>query len=422
MRTSASLAAIVVSLSASASARADVAPTRVVQVGDDLAAALRGLVPGDVVALAPGTHTVTSRLGLTATGTAAAPITITSLDPDDRALIVRPNADQNVIDVDVGHFVVLDSLRISGGSRGIRLNDVSDFTITNSEVFETGDVAVSANDGDRTYARLTLTHNELHDTHGTGEGFYLGCNGDSCRLTDSVIANNWIHDLDSDDVEQGDGIEVKVGSFGNVIRDNVVHDTNFPCITLYGTLGNGADNQIVGNLLFRCGDNGIQVAADAIVHNNVIVSVAVDGIHTQNHDGAVPGNLDIRHNTIATAGDALALRQVAGPIVVANNALYSAGANAVRVNGNAAQVAFFGNVGAGGLDGAAATILGAGVLAADTVDASGFDLFPIEGGGLDGTGSLEHIVAVDFNGTPRTTADVGAYVVAASNPRAFDEE
>ncbi len=75
-------------------------------------------------------------------------------------------------------------------------------------------------------------------------------------------------------VSQGDGIEVKEGSSGNVIRDNV---------------------------LWNCGDHGIQSAADATIRNNIILSAGSDGIAMQPHQTGIPSNLMVVHNTILKA-------------------------------------------------------------------------------------------------------------------------
>ena len=43
-----------------------------------------------------------------------------------------------------------------------------------------------------------------------------------CVVRDSVIENNWIHDNLSG-TTQGDGIEIKVGSHSNLVKDNVIY-------------------------------------------------------------------------------------------------------------------------------------------------------------------------------------------------------
>ncbi len=78
---------------------------------------------------------------------------------------------------------------------------------------------------------LVIRRNEIFDTGvggNTGEGMYLGCNGDDCRIYDSVIELNYVHDTRSG--SQGDGIELKYGSYGNIVCDNVIIRTNYPGI------------------------------------------------------------------------------------------------------------------------------------------------------------------------------------------------
>src|SRR4029078_9569758 len=114
-------------------------------------------------------------------------------------------------------------------------------------------------------------HNHIHHTNGTGEGLYLGCNNDTCRVANSVIEWNHVHHTNSPTVEQGDGIELKEGSYGNTIRHNVVHDTNYPGIITYTTRGNGPPNRIEGNVMWNTNRSAIQSAADAIIRNNVVL-------------------------------------------------------------------------------------------------------------------------------------------------------
>ncbi len=118
------------------------------------------------------------------------------------------------------------------------------------------------------------------------------------RVHDSLVANNYIHDLNGPTVTQGDGIEIKAGSYANVVRDNVIHDTAYPGITLYHVNGNGAPNVIERNLVWNSGDNGIQVTADAIVRNNIVLSAAAAGIGVHASQGGNVANLVIASNTV----------------------------------------------------------------------------------------------------------------------------
>jgi hypothetical protein len=387
---------------------------------DDLEAAWNALAPGDELVLRGGMYVVSGRFGVSAAGTEAEPIVIRAKD-GERPHVHRDGADQNLVDIDRAEYVTLRGIEFSGGSAGIRISAARFFTIEACEIHGTADVALRANDDGALYDTLRIAFNHIHHTSGTGEGMYLGCNGDACRLANSVIEGNYVHHTNGPSIEQGDGIEIKEGSYNNVVRDNVVHDTNYPCILTYSTAGNGAPNVIERNLLFRCGDHAIQSAADAIIRNNIILGAGSDGIAMQPHQAGAPDNLVVVHNTVLDAdGAALSVRSATGSVLIANNALFTSGATALLLSGAQDEVTVIGNVGAGSSPGTGFTTatLEAAFAAAHFDGEPPIDLFPKAGGPLVGSGELEHVIADDFNGTPREgRADVGAYAFAASgNP------
>src|SRR2546426_212276 len=59
-----------------------------------------------------------------------------------------------------------------------------------------------------------------------GEGMYVGCNNATCVASNHLIEGNYIHHTRGTSAGGNDGIEVKAGSYGNIIRNNVIHDTN----------------------------------------------------------------------------------------------------------------------------------------------------------------------------------------------------
>jgi parallel beta-helix repeat protein len=288
-------------------------------------------------------------------------------------------------------------------------------TIEDCEVFDTGDVAISANSGG-TYDGLVIRRNHIHDTNGTGEGMYLGCNSNACRVMNSTIENNYIHHTNAPTVEQGDGIELKEGSANNVLRNNVIHDTNYPGIITYSTVGNGAPNVVEGNVIWNTNDNGIQSAANAIIRNNIVLG---SPISLQPHQAGSPSNHTVVHNTVI--GASIDVRSATGPVVVANNAVYPASGAAIKViGGNTSLVTVVGNAGTGGVSGVSGEFVN-GSIAADFVDGHfgvpPIDLFPKAGSALIGAGSSSYVPALDFNETARAGADVGAYDYAAGgNP------
>lgn len=387
--------------------------------GDDIRAAIAALGPGDELVLRGGTYTVSSGFRITVNGTQTQPAVIRAR-AGERPLIQQTNAAQNIIEISGSSHLVVRGIAFTGGSHGIRLMSSNFVTIEDCEVYETGDVAISANSGG-TYQGLRLLRNHIHHTNGTGEGMYLGCNSDGCRVANSLIEGNYIHHTNRPGVEQGDGIELKEGSYGNVIRNNVIHDTNYPGIIAYSTVGNGPANVIEGNVIWNTNDNSIQVAADAIIRNNIVLGSSVA---FQSHQAGSPSNIQFVHNTVVTNGDGVNVRNVTGSVLIANNAVYAQGGTAIRlISGNTSLVTLAGNVGQGGLSGAATGYVNGNGIAADFINAHfggapPIDLFPRPGSALTGRAAAGHVTAVDFNGTSRSgSLDVGAYRYdAAGNP------
>lgn len=391
---------------------ADIAP------GGNLRSAIAALKPGEELRLAGGTYTVDSGFRVTVNGTAQQPIVMRSKD-GERAVIQQTNAGQNVFEISGSSNFVVRNIEFTGGSHGIRLMSSSFITIEGCEVHDTGDVAISANSGG-TYEGLKILRNHIHHTNGTGEGMYLGCNSNGCRLANSLIEGNYVHNTNGPTVEQGDGIELKEGSYGNVIRDNVIHDTNYPGIITYSTVGNGAANIVEGNVIWNTNDNGIQSAADAIIRNNIVLG---SPIALQNHQAGSPSNMQVIHNTVINGDAGIIVRNVVGPVVIANNAVYAQSGSAIRlVSGNLGMVTVAGNVGQGGLSGASSGYVEGKGIGADFVAATfgvpPINVFPKAGSALIGAASTAHTAPLDFNGTLRAgSSDAGAYRFnAAGNP------
>ena len=377
------------------------------------------LGPGDELVLTGGVYSTSNRLSVGNIGTAENPIIIRAAEGAS-VLLTRPNAGQNVLNIEGAQHVKIQGIEITGGSAGIRIGSRNDntqqakfITLDGNHIHDTGNVAIAANLNGRTYEGMHFLNNHIHDTGQEGEGFYLGCNNNDCQFFDGIIEKNYIHDLDGPTITQGDGIELKYGSYNNIIRDNVIHDTNYPGIIAYGVAGNGARNTIERNVIWNSGDNAIQVAADANVRNNIILSSDVDGIHSQNHQGAVPGNLTIANNTIRTTGNSIDIGFPAGgvfsgPIEITNNALYPEEEFAIDtfVTDGITSV---GNIGTGTASGLAFDATGN--LNSDFVNFLNGDAFPALGSKLIGGGDASSQAADDFNTTSRSGSnDVGAYL------------
>ena len=389
---------------------ADAAPSEVVSFdydtgkssaenGADLRIALQSLTAGQRFELDSGTYSISSRLSLHLAGTQLAPIWITA-KPGANAVITRPNASQNVMNLDSASYVSIEGLEFTGGSTGIKMYDCSFVRIDSCEVHHTGGPGMAANSADTDH--LVLTRNHIHDTSGAGEGMYLGANNSVHVMRDSIVAMNHIHDCGG---HQGDGIEVKQGSFGNLIAYNLVHDTNYPCIIAYGTDGN-ARNVIEGNICYRSNEAVMQVQGEAIVRNNLLID-GDGGFLSTDHQGQTR-DLTVVHNTVVSGGPGAYLSRwnARANMVFANNVVYSSDSNSIRFANGSSGVTVSGNVVLGSVSGASTGFLTGNGLS-DFVDLS-----------WDGTrrnavptveriylaGDSAHKVSEDLFGTPRVRA------------------
>jgi hypothetical protein len=418
---------------------ATAAPAKVYEISpdDDWFAVVNGdhLQPGDEVVLAAGVYREQRRLVIGHRGTAERPVVIRSAEGGP-AVLHRPDARQNSINMIGAQYLVLRGIEITGGSTGIRMmksdrHPCKFVTIEQMHIHHVGGVAVTANSPGNAYEGLVFRRNHIHHTSGHGEGFYLGCNNKPDGSTagymfNSLVEQNYIHDLNGPDVSQGDGVEIKDGSYNNIVRDNVIHDTNYPGVIVYGTDGK-APNIVERNVIWNSGDHGIQAAAEAIIRNNVTFNNQADGIHSHAHQSALVGGLQILHNTvISSRPGSVGIRismydqdRLAGPVVIGNNAIYvPADGLALRLPEQekiGTDVTLAGNVGTGDTDGlppnAGRTIWHpAGPLAKDLDE----HFFPRPGSSLIGAANPRFVVADDFNGFMRgTTRDVGAYVFSS---------
>lgn len=389
------------------------------------------LQPGDEVILSQGIYSDGRRLSISHQGTAQTPIIIRS-KAGETATITRPNANQNIINIEGAQHLTLKGLEVTGGSAGIRIGS-KDFngsrrqaefiTLEACHIHHTAEAAVTANFPGDTNTGHKFLRNEIHHTGGTAEGFYLGTNNDGAGNTkgvfrDGLIEGNYIHDLNGPSVSQGDGIEIKDGSYNNIIRDNVIHDTKYPGILVYGTDGH-APNIIEGNVIWSSGNNGIQAASEAVISNNIIFDSAGSGIQSQNHQSAIPGSLTIVHNTIINNGNGHAIRinspaggSLNGPIIIANNALYSMGSGLALRLPEIQGFTISGNIGVGGAQPSQSNTAwnSEGNPNVDFSDSDDKNVYLGENSLLIGNANTDHLISQDFNRTQRAgRLDVGAY-------------
>jgi hypothetical protein len=399
--------------------------------GEEFVSVANRLQPGDELVLRGGIYSQSCRRAITVNGTAAAPIVIRAAT-GERPILTRP-ADtidtQNNIEIVGSSYLVLRGLAFQGGSSGVRIMGGHHITLEDCEIFETGNNAVAVNSGDAD--ALIFRRNHIHHTGLSvsglteGEGFYIGCHDGACRVTNSLVEGNYIHHLRGTSDGGNDGIEIKVGSYGNLVRHNVIHDTTigrrYPCIFVYG--GGPGLNVVEGNVMWHCGE-AIQVVSDAIVRNNIALSSDV-GILTAPHI-QVPQmrNVTIVNNTLFGHGQCLSIQwDAATDMILANNAVYCPGTVAVEASGLAGRsITVRSNYVEGTLTGAMldpGSLLDGGPAAQAFSDPAYMDVWPRPGSPLIGHGNPAFAPASDFNGCARTPpVDVGAYEAdgLSSNP------
>jgi len=388
---------------------ADIAPQRVIKhtdrSGDALVKAVAALKPGDQLVLAAGTYIVDRLWDINVSGTAEAPVWIVA-EEGAAVVITRPDAKQNVLNVGRDgpvHHLCLRGLEITGGSHGLRLGHCSEVWVDGCHIHHTGSVCLSANSANT--RRLFLTSNHIHHGGGHGEGMYLGANHGEYVMSESVIALNHIHDCRGN---QGDGIEVKQGSWGNLIAENDVHDTQYPCITVYGTAGKPV-NVIERNLCRRSADHAMQVQGEAVVRNNVLIAAAGSGFASTDHQGRTI-NFQFVHNTVINTGHAFSggsWNRRKG-MLLANNVLYSRDKNALHFANGSEGVVIVGNV-ALGAGPKAGTSPGRGLedFTNVTWDGAGHDAEPVETAPFDHADPT-YLTDTDFAGNVRAETVSGA--------------
>src|SRR6266542_6478051 len=225
-------------------AEVQISPQTAPACHEEFAKVANTLQPGDVLILRGGTYSQSCRRAITVNGTAAAPIVIRAA-AGERPVITRPadNIDtHNNIEIVNSSYLIIRGLAFQGGSTGVRFIGGHHITLEDSEIYETGNNAISLNYGNTDF--FVFRRNHIHHTGLStsglteGEGFYAGCNNDACRITNSLFEGNYIHHLRGTSDGGNDGIEIKVGSYNNVVRNNVIHDTTigrrYPCIFVYG--------------------------------------------------------------------------------------------------------------------------------------------------------------------------------------------
>jgi len=361
-----------------------------------LKAAIESLQPGDDLLIHGGTYTVSTRVSIDVVGTENVTTRIRAAD-GEAVRIEQTNPNQNGIEIARAAWLTIRGIEFVGGDLGIRVAQVDHLYFVANEVHDTANTAIAANSTDTSY--LYFVDNHIHHTSLYGEGFYLGANYQKYITHHTYVVGNHVHDTATGPGgKQGDGVEIKNGSYACVIADNLIERTNYPGILVYGTGGRPERNLIERNIVVDSREGGIQAAADAIVRNNLVIGADDACIVSQSHQGASPANLDILHNTLVNDGICLRVSGWSGSgLVVANNAFYSA--SGTPTAGSFGPAAVSTNL----------TLAGLSSFTSITLDGSLRDATPAPGSILIDAGDPLYAVVDDLEGRTRDgSPDVGA--------------
>lgn len=310
------------------------------QNGDLLMQKVESLKPGERLEVGDGVWSIVPLWGIDLIGTPTAPIWVVAA-PGTKPVIKRPDTHTTVINIGLGgksRFFALQGFEIEAGANGVKLLDCRDIWIDSNTIHDCNGVGVSSNSHDN--QRIHITRNEIYHTGNTGEGMYLGANHGAHIFSEGVIAQNYVHDTGG---WQADGIELKQGSWGNLIADNVVHSTFYPCILVYGTDGMPR-NIVERNVMYDAVDHVLQVQGEAIVRNNLMMN-GKHGFHSHDHQGQTR-DLEFVNNTIINdkTGAYMTSWNNRPGMVFANNAVYSLAEAVIWNGGGANGVTRVGNV------------------------------------------------------------------------------
>ena len=416
----------------------------VVTPADDIQKAVKGLAAGDTLLFSEGTYTRKTALffeGLhgneknpIVVGPAPGAHVTVQLDSTYKKFVLQ-DWKHNVFQVRNCRYLEIYGFEITKGRTGIETQFTnSHCTFRDLHIHHVGNVGIRIANGANSFMKCIGNH--IHHTYMHGEGYYIGDNDGSSDINNCLFERNYIHHT-SLLKDQGDGIELKKGCWGNTIRHNVFHDNNYPGILVWGTGKKDPryNNKVYGNLVFQNtgSEAGIQVASECDVFNNIVFDGGnrkmIAALHSsQNlHSGMPMNNIRIYNNTFFGSKNGVVVWDWEGKegMVFANNIIFCPedGDEALVTKSTDLESAFIqGNYYFGGISGAGfLKRIGNGITLIknpDEVfvnpvnDIALIDLYPCPGSILINNSISKWVTDYDFNMNVRIVggaADVGAY-------------
>lgn len=387
-----------------------------VSPGDDLSAVVSSLGPGDVITFNDGTYELEGTLRVNeALGEEGNPVRFVAAT--GAAPVLKALGGGTVFELRTSQFVEVVGLTFEGsdlweteGGGGVQVVDVSGLVFTDNVIqYVRGDLLRLV--GDTTGLEIRRNHLQFSSN---GTALYAGCGDGSCWMSDSVIAENLIHDVGNPESNRS-GIFLDNGCQGNTVSDNVVFNVTQLGLRVESTqLGDA--NVVEGNAVWNTGSHGMEIVGEAIVRNNIVTQTQGVGIRSGNHENDDLRNVRITYNTIAITGqEGVRLDDWANRegMVFSSNVVANITGRGLRYDSDEEDTLNYitANVVSGLVDGVDITlhpewyIPGAGV--ADFEDYANWNFYPAINSTLEGFGDPAGeawVPEIDFNGDPRNGA------------------
>jgi hypothetical protein len=405
----------------------------------EIKAHIRGLQAGDTLLIAAGSYDIGALWFKNTQGTENAWIVIKG--KGGLATLLGSKHD-NVVNLDSVSYLRFENIAITTNGAyndidGVKFRSNSHHVLfKRCRIYNITNVAINSQVPEMHH----IVVSECEISHCGTAAIYWGFNKPLKVARDCLIERSYIHHCPTDlNGATGYGIQIKGGSYRNIVRNSVLHDvggtTRAGIAVYYTDLSGGltaADNNTVsGNVIWNVSNEGIYAAAGVTLENNIIFD-ANTGLAIYPYDGSVVENVIVRNNTIYRCReDGLLISgwdNAGKDCMIVNNVSYmdswAADALEARSRGNAvfSNNIYFGNAKGFG----AGAVLGQGP-AIDFVSAGAgrsvpnLDFYPAQNSGLIEAGTVAYgVPATDFNGSPRPEegkCGAGAYEYSkAGNP------
>ena len=381
------------------------APAIVKQVapGDNLQAALDGLLPGDSLLLAGGRWELEG-VTISSRGTASQGIYIGAVS-GETPLLRGTSPNRNLVEFNGAAYVTVWGLEVDStvpGTDAFKFAQSAtsqNVTIRDSHIHHIRGIGINS---EGSHVDVLIEGNHIHNVYGNpGTGIRVGGVGEPSGW---IIQGNWIHDLGYGTPEQGYGINLTRGCRAMIVKDNMIHDASEGGILNYGT---GLEDpqssdwaRIEGNAVWNVPE-ALGIYGDAAVKNNVLFDCGL-AVFSSNRTGRSQWNVSVIHNTVHNCEEVrLNAWNDSSGTVFANNAVYGLGIGMTAPSGSF----IYGNVGD-----VPRPDFTPGDAATDLRDPAVRDFYPLPGGALVDAALAPDTSMVDFLGAARDTApDAGAY-------------